>query len=124
MTLLALLLAGVPALLPTLGPRPLGVLAGFLADDPRAGLMVAPGELALESGELTLLLGVEDLSLVFAALFLDVLGVDSSSSSSSLGGRDFFLVLLVDILGTATWNKQQGDTDWKYSASQPEASQT
>ena len=104
MTLLALLLAGVPAVLPTLGPRPFGVLAGFLAEEPRAGL-VTPGELALESGELTRLLGVEDLSLVFAALFLEVLGVDSSSSSSSLGGRDFFLVLLVDIIETATWDK-------------------
>ena len=57
-----------------------------------------PGELALESGELTRLLGVEDLSLVFAPLLRDDLGVISSSSSSSFGGRLFFLVLLVDMM--------------------------
>ena len=55
-----------------------------------------PGELALESGELTRLLG--DRSMVLAPLFREVLGVESSSSSSSFGGRLFFLVLLVDMM--------------------------
>ena len=108
-TLLALLPPGV-AFLPTLDPRPLAFLGVFLAE-----LLTLeedrplPGELPLESGELTLLLGVEDRSLVLAPLFRDVLGVTSSSSSSSLGGRLFFLVLLVDmvmLLCLSSWGLQ------------------
>ena len=87
--LLALLPAGV-ALLLTLPLAPLDGLLTLL--DPRAAL---PGELALESGELTLLLGVELLS--FCLFFREVLGVVSSSSSSNFGGKDFFLELRVDI---------------------------
>ena len=109
-TLLALLPAGV-AFLPTLGPLPLGVLADFLAElaTDFAALpfpVAGPGELSLESGELSLLPGVEDLSLFLADLFLEDRGVASSSSSSSFGGRDFFLVLRVDILvllGGCSW---------------------
>ena len=88
-TLLALLPAGV-ALLLTL---PLAPLDGLLAElEPLAGRR---GELALESGELTLLLGVELLS--FCLFLRDVLGVASSSSSSNFGGKDFFRELRVDI---------------------------
>ena len=87
-TLLALLPAGV-ALLLALPRPPLGFLAVL---DPLAPL---PGELPLESGELTLLLGVELLS--FCLFLRDVLGVASSSSSSNFGGKDFFLELRVDI---------------------------
>lgn len=75
-----------------------------------------PGELALESGELTRLLGVDDLSLFFAPLLRDDLGVISSSSSSSLGGRLFFLVLLVDmmmLLSFSSW--------WQYGNTQQSA---
>ena len=93
MTLLALLPAGVALLLILLF---LGVLITFLTELLPDGL--DPGELALESGELTRLLGVAERSLVFVVLFLEVRGVRSSSISSSLGGRLFFLVLLVDMV--------------------------
>ena len=94
-TLLALLPAGVALLLILLF---LGVLITFLTELLPDGL--DSGELALESGELTRLLGVAERSLVLVVLFLEVRGVRSSSISSSLGGRLFFLVLLVDMLTT------------------------
>ena len=102
-TLLALLPAGV-ALLLILLPLAAGVLveAGVLLAGVLDDLPWVPGELDLESGLLTRLLGVEERSLALAASrFLELLGVTSSSISNNLGGRLFFLVLLVDMMMTS-----------------------